>query len=180
MVALWPQPDPALEFPRAVASMDCLMEITREVRNIRSSYSISPGQQVPLLVKTWSAEQDAVLAACREYLVSLARLSRLEFGQALTKPPLAATVVVQGLEAHVPLADVIDVGAERQRVQKELAKTEATLERIARKLGNADFVDKAPAEVVSQQKAAHAELADQHAKLKATLAHLEAHTKNSD
>ena len=179
MVAPWPQPDPALEFPRAVANMECLMEITREVRNIRSSYNVSPGQQVPLLVKTGSAEQDATLAACREYLVSLARLSRLEFGQGMTKPPLAATVVVQGLEAHVPLTDVIDVGAECQRVQKELTKTEAALERIARKLGNADFVGKAPAEVVSQPKAAHADLADQHAKLKATLAHLEAHTKGN-
>jgi valyl-tRNA synthetase len=159
--------------------MDTLMEITREVRNIRSNYNISPGQQVPLLVKTGTAEQDAALAACREYLVSLARLSRLEFGRTLAKPPLAATVVVQGLEVHVPLADVIDVGAERQRVQKELAKTEAALERIAKKLSNADFVSKAPAEVVSQQKATHAELADQHAKLTATLVHLEANAKNS-
>jgi valyl-tRNA synthetase len=180
MLAPWPTPDPALECPQAVANMDCLMEITREVRNIRSNYNISPGQQVPLLVRTGSAEQDATLAACREYLVSLARLSRLEFGQGLTKPSLAATVVVQGLEVHVPLADVIDVGAERQRVQKELAKTEAALERIAKKLGNAEFVNKAPAEVVSQQKATYADLADQHAKLRATLAHLEAHTKNSD
>jgi valyl-tRNA synthetase len=178
MAAPWPTPDSALEFPQAVASMDCLMEITREVRNIRSNYNISPGQQVPLLVKTGNAEHDATLAACREYLVSLARLSRLEFGQALTKPPLAATVVVQGLEVHVALADVIDVGAERQRVQKELAKTEAALERIAKKLSNADFVSKAPAEVVSQQQATHAELADQHAKLKATLAHLDASEKS--
>jgi len=154
--------------------MDCLMEITREVRNIRSNYNISPGQQVPLLVRTGNAEQDATLAACREYLVSLARLSRLEFGQELTKPSLAATLVVQGLEVHVPLADLIDVGAERQRVQKELGKTEAALERIAKKLGNADFVSKAPAEVVSQQKATYADLTDQHAKLKATLTHLEA------
>jgi len=156
------------------------MEITREVRNIRSSYNISPAQEVPLLVKTGNAEQDAVLAACREYLVSLARLSRLEFGQGLTKPSLAATVVVRGLEVHVPLEDVIDVDAERERVRKELAKTEAALERIARKLGNPDFVGKAPPAVVSQQRAARAELADQHAKLEATLAHLEAQGKSSD
>jgi valyl-tRNA synthetase len=180
MVAPWPTPDPALESPQAVASMDCLMEITREVRNIRSNYNISPGQQVALLVKTGSAQQDTTLAACHEYLVSLARLSRLEFGQELTKPSLAATVVVQGLEVYVPLADVIDVGAERQRVQKDLAKTEAALERIAKKLGNADFLSKAPAEVVSQQKATYADLTDQHAKLQTTLAHLEAHTKGSE
>jgi valyl-tRNA synthetase len=54
------------------------------------------------------------------------------------------------------------------------------LERIARKLGNPDFVGKAPPAVVSQQRAARAELADQHAKLVATLAHLEAQGKSSD
>jgi valyl-tRNA synthetase len=155
--------------------MKTLMEITREVRNLRSGYNISPAQRVPLVVKTGSADQDATLASCREYLVSLARLSGLEFGQGLTKPPLAATVVVRGFEVHVPLAEVIDLGAERQRLQKELAKTDAALERIAKKLGNEAFLGKAPAEVVSQQKATQAELADQHAKLQATLAHIEEH-----
>jgi valyl-tRNA synthetase len=83
--------------------------------------------------------------------------------------------VVRGFEVHVPLAEVIDLGAERQRLQKELAKTDAALERIAKKLGNEAFLGKAPAEVVSQQKATQAELADQHAKLKATLTHIEEH-----
>jgi valyl-tRNA synthetase len=175
MTAPWPQADPALDFPRSVDSMETFMEITREVRNLRSGYNISPAQRVPLVVKTGSADQDATLASCREYLVSLARLSGLEFGQGLTKPPLAATVVVRGFEVHVPLAEVIDLGAERQRLQKELAKTDAALERIAKKLGNEEFLGKAPAEVVGQQKATQAELADQHAKLKATLAHIEEH-----
>jgi len=175
MTAPWPQPDPALEFPRSVESMESLMEITREVRNIRSGYSISPAQRVPLLVKTADAAQDGVLAACREYLTSLARLSRLEYGQDLAKPALAATVVVRGFEVHVPLADVIDLNAERQRIQKELAKTESTLERIAKKLSSEAFVAKAPAEVVSQQRAAQAELADLQDKLRAGLAHIEEH-----
>jgi valyl-tRNA synthetase len=60
-------------------------------------------------------------------------------------------------------------------LQKELAKTDAALERIAKKLGNEAFIGKAPAEVVSQQKATQAELADQRAKLSATLAHIEEH-----
>jgi valyl-tRNA synthetase len=179
MVAPWPQVDPALEFPQAVSRMECLMAITREVRNIRSNYNISPAQRVPLLVKTGSVELDAVLADGREYLVNLARLSQLEFGRHLSKPPLAATVVVQGLEVHVPLAEVIDLNAERQRLHKELAKTQTALDRIAKKLGNEAFLGKAPAEVVGRERAAQAELADQHAKLAASLAHIEEHVKGS-
>jgi valyl-tRNA synthetase len=177
MAAPWPQADPALDFPQAVESMDCLMEITREVRNIRSAYNISPGARVPLVVKTTNDHHDAILAAGREYLVSLARLSGFEFGTTLSKPELAATVIIQGLEVHVPLADVIDLDAERLRLQKELSKTEAALARIAKKLDNAEFVRKAPAEVVIRERASLTDLEDQHTKLKASLAHIERHLK---
>jgi valyl-tRNA synthetase len=169
--------DPAHDFPQAVESMDCLMEITREVRNIRSAYNISPAQRVPLAVKTSDAHQDAMLAAGRDYLVSLARLAHFEFGQKTSKPELAATVVIQGIEVHVPLADVVDLDAESQRLQKELSKTEAALTRIVKKLGNEDFVRKAPAEVVSRERAAQTELTDHRAKLKASLAHIERYLK---
>ncbi|HEX7549076.1 MAG TPA: valine--tRNA ligase [Candidatus Methylomirabilis sp.] len=177
MVAPWPVADPAHDYPQAVESMDCLMEITREVRNIRSAYNISPAQRVPLVVKTSDGHQDAMLAAGRDYLVSLARLAHFEFGQETSKPELAATVVIQGLEVHVPLADVVDLDAESQRLQKELSKTEAALTRIVKKLGNEDFVRKAPAEVVSRERAAQTELADHRAKLKASLAHVEGYLK---
>jgi valyl-tRNA synthetase len=179
MVAPWPQPQPALDAPRAVAIMDCLMEVTREVRNVRSGYNISPAQRVPLLIHTANEEQDAMLADGREYLVSLARLSRFTFGQDLVKPTLAATVVVQGLEVYVPLEDVIDLTAERQRLEKELARTDAALERLAKKLGNAAFLGKAPAEVVSRERATQAELVETQTKLRASLAHLAAYVKSS-
>ena len=177
MAAPWPEADSALHFPEAVESMDCLMEITREVRNIRSTYNISPGARVPLVVKTTNDHHDAILAAGREYLVSLARLSDFEFGTTLSKPELAATAIIQGLEVHVPLAGVIDLNAERLRLQKELSKTEAALERITKKLGNEEFVRKAPADVVTRERASLTDLADQHAKLKASLAHIERHWK---
>ncbi len=177
MVAPWPSADSALDFPQAVESMDCLMEITREVRNIRSTYDISPGARVPLVVKTANEHDDAILAAGREYLVSLARLSRFEFGGAVAKPEFAAAAIVRGFEVYVPLADVIDLDAERRRLQKELAKAEAALARIGTKLENADFIRKAPAEVVSRERAAQADLAVQRAKLAASLEHIETHLK---
>jgi valyl-tRNA synthetase len=113
-------------------------------------------------------------------LTSLARLSRLEFEQDLRKPALVATVVVRGFEVHVPLADVIDVNAERQRLQKEMVKTEVALERIAKKLSSEAFVAKAPAEVVSQQRATQAELSSLLAKLRDGLAHIEEHVKGKE
>ena len=177
MVAPWPGADPALDFPQAVESMDCLMEITRQVRNIRSAYNISPAARVALVIRTTNDHDNALLAAGREYLVSLARLSRFEFGGALPKPELAAAVIVGGLEVHVPLADVIDLEAERQRLRKELTKAEAALARISQKLDNAEFIRKAPAEVVSRERVAQADLSNQRAKLAASLEHIEEHLK---
>ena len=177
VIAPWPEADPALDFPEAVASMDCLMEITREVRNIRSTYNISPVQRVPLVIRTADERQPAMLAAGHDYLMNLARLSGVEAGPTVSKPDVTATAVVQGLEIHVPLAGVIDLAAEAQRLGKELAKVQGALDRISKKLENEAFVAKAPAEVVTRERANMADLSDQRAKLAASLAQIEGHLK---
>jgi valyl-tRNA synthetase len=177
MVAPWPLPDPALDFPQAVETMDVLMEITREVRNIRSAYNIPPAKRLSLVLHTGSAAQDAILESCRGYLVSLARLSRLEFGQGVAKPNVAATAVVKGIEAHVPLEDVIDLREEQGRLTRELAKVEKALERIERKLSNEEFLGKAPPSVVVQERATRAELLDAQAKLRESAGRIALHLK---
>ncbi|HSB69637.1 MAG TPA: valine--tRNA ligase [Candidatus Methylomirabilis sp.] len=175
MVASWPQPDPALDWPEAVERMDVLMEITREVRNIRSTYNIPPGKRLPLVLHTTSAAQDGILESCRGYLASLARLSQLTFGRGVPKPNVTATAVVKGIEVHVPLEDVIDLREEQGRITRELAKVEKALERITKKLGNDEFLGKAPAAVVSQERAARAELLETQAKLQESVARITAH-----
>ena len=72
---------------------------------------------------------------------------------------------------------MVDLDAESSRLQKELSKAEAALARIVKKLGNEEFVRKAPAEVVSRERAAQTELTDHRAKLKASLAHIEGYLK---
>ncbi len=175
MTALWPQVDPARAFPDAVESMTYFMEITREVRNIRSSHNISPAQRVPLILRTTGETQDAVLRGCRDYLITLGRLSSLEFGAAALKPALSATAVVKGIEVYVPLEGVIDLEEERRRLGRELQKAEQGLERINKKLGNDEFLSKAPAAVVSRERASREELLQLRAKLRESLSHVEAH-----
>ncbi|HYL80248.1 MAG TPA: class I tRNA ligase family protein, partial [Candidatus Acidoferrum sp.] len=175
MLAAWPQPDPALDWPAAVESMDIMMEITREVRNIRSAYNISPAKRLPLVLHTGGAPQDAILESCRGYLTNLAKLSKLTFGQNVAKPDVAATAVVKGIEVHVPLEDVIDLREEQARLAKELAKVEKALERITRKLSNEEFLRKAPAAVVSQERASEAELLDARTKIRESAARLAVH-----
>jgi len=174
MVAPWPAADADLRWPEAAEAMTLLMEITREVRNIRSAYNISPGERLPLVLRTSAPGQDAVLETGRPYLESLARLSCVQFGQTAAKPRVAASAVVQGIELSVPLEGVIDFEAERQRLGRELAKVRQHLDRVTKKLGNEEFVRKAPEAVVGKERATQAELHDTVGKLEEGLARLEA------
>jgi len=173
MLAPWPQAESALRWPEAAEIMTYLMEITREVRNIRSNYNVPPARRVPLLLRTSSPGHDAAIEACRDYLTSLARISQLSWGSSAARPDVAATAVVRGIEIHLPLEGLIDLGEERERLRKELAKVEQALGRVTRKLGNEDFLAKAPAAVVNQQKAIQAELQDAQAKLRENLGRIE-------
>jgi valyl-tRNA synthetase len=177
MVAPWPQPEPALQWPQAVEAMETLMEITREVRNIRSTYNIAPSQRLPLVLRTSSPNHAAILESCQGYLASLARLSQFTWGQDVAKPKVAAAAVIKGIEAYVPLEGLIDFREERERLRRELAKVEQGLDRVTRKLSNEEFLGKAPPAVVSREKGARAELVDAQAKLRESLTRIEAHLK---
>jgi valyl-tRNA synthetase len=154
--------------------MGILMEITREVRNIRSNYNIPPGERLPVILRTSTPTHDAALQACEAFLTDLARLSRATWGRHVVKPEMAASALVQGIEVYVPLEGVIDLATEHGRLSRELAKVNESLERISRKLSNTDFLSKAPAEVVSRQRAAQADLHDARGKLQEGLGRIEA------
>lgn len=158
--------------------MTYLMEITREVRNIRSNYDVPPARRVPLLLRTSNPSHDAAIEACREYLTSLARLSQISWGRDAARPSAAATAVVRGIELHLPLEGLIDLREERERLRKELSKVEQALDRVGRKLRNEEFLAKAPEAVVNQQKAIQMELQDAQAKLRESLGRIEAHLKS--
>ncbi len=174
MVAPYPRPAEGFHWPDAVETMGYLMEITREVRNIRSNYNIPPGERLPVILRTSTPTHDAFLQTCEAYLTNLARLSHLTWGHQVVKPEMAASALVRGIEVYVPLEGVIDLAAERGRLRRELAKVNESLERVSRKLTNTDFLGKAPAEVVSRQRATHAELQDARGKLQEGLGRIEA------
>ena len=86
------------------------------------------------------------------FITSLAGVGRLECGPATAKPKQAATHVHPEFESYVSLAGLIDAAKEAERLQKELAGKLKHLQAARAKLGNSSFVDKAPAEVVQQQR----------------------------
>jgi valyl-tRNA synthetase len=83
----------------------------------------------------------------------LAKIGSLTVGKSVKKPIPSATAVIRDAEIIIPLEGLIDLEAERKRIEKELKHNTEQLERINKKLSNADFLAQAPAEVVAKENA---------------------------
>jgi valyl-tRNA synthetase len=107
------------------------------------------------------------------YFAQMAKATGTAWGPNATAPDVAASVTLSGqsgpLEVHVDVSHFIDVGAERKRLHKELENLAKFIQSIDAKLANAAFVDKAPADVVQQQRDKRAELAAQLESVEAAL-----------
>jgi valyl-tRNA synthetase len=140
MVAPWPafsRTDPAAE-----AEISSLMRLVTEIRRFRSDQGLRPSQRVAARL---AGIEGTPLAGHEERIRSLLRLSPP--GDGFTA---SASLEIEGITAELDVAGVIDVAAERRRMEKDLAAARAEAEQAERKLGNAEFTAKAPAAVVAK------------------------------
>ena len=173
MVAPYPEFDPELVDERAEAEADLIQEIVVKVRNIRAEMNVDAKQAVPVRVATTDSELTLLLADARDYVFKLAQVSQLEIVPELSGDQLSARAVAGGLALEVPLAGLIDVEAERARLTKELEKARREIVILERKLSQASFVEKAPKDVVDENRRRLADYQDQAAKLAEGLKRLE-------
>jgi valyl-tRNA synthetase len=166
--AAWPT---AFEVPGAAAAreeLDWVVRLIGEVRTVRAEMNVPPSTLVPVLLKDASAES---LARGGRWIEAIGRLARAAAFDALVGevPRGAAQAVVGEATVVLPLAGLIDLDAERARLQKERAKAVKEAEAVERKLGNADFIARAPAEVVEENRARLQAARDEIARLDAAL-----------
>jgi valyl-tRNA synthetase len=145
-----------------------------ETRTVRSGNKIPPKDKVRLFVKTAGAEETAALESQAAFVRTLAGLESLELVAALPAGEGLLKGVAGPFEIGLVPPQPADAGQERDRLERDLAKAAAEIEKIERKLGNADFVAKAPAAVVEENRARLAELLDRRDKLGRNLAKLAA------
>ncbi|GAB5470902.1 MAG: valine--tRNA ligase [Rhodospirillales bacterium] len=135
----------------ADAEIDWLIALVSEVRTLRSEMNVPPKAEVALLLSGAEAQTRARLESQAEVIRRLARLSRLEAVEG-DPAPGSALFVIGEATAAIPLADVIDLAAERTRLQKEVGKLEGEAGKLEKKLANAGFLAKAPEEVVEENR----------------------------
>ena len=160
--APWPAAVPVHAADEARAELDWVVRLISEVRAARSEVNVPPSVTTPLLVKDAAPES---LARAERWLEAIRRLGRVSDVTPLAGDPPRGVVqaVVGEATAMLPLAEVIDLAAERARLAKERGRAAMEANKIAAKLGNADFVSRAPEEVVEENRerldAARAEVA---------------------
>jgi len=161
MTQPFPRPDELSADPDADRAITWLKGMITGVRNIRGESGIKPGQTVSLLLQGGGDDDRQLAEATGPLFRRLAKIDEVRWLAPEEEPPLNALALVGDLKVMVPLAGLIDVAAERARLEKESGRKRQELDRIRSKLGNEKFVAKAPAEVVEKErlKAADAEAA---------------------
>ena len=131
--------------------MNWVIGLIEEIRSVRAQMHVPAGAKVTLIALDLAPERAALLAASEALVGKLARVERFE--TAAAAPKGAVTLAVGGATFCLPLADVIDVSAERKRLAKALEKLGKEVKGLRSKLSNEAFLAKAPEEVVDENKA---------------------------
>ena len=145
----WPELS-ALVDEKAEAEIGFVVDLISDIRSIRSETNVPGGTQVPLVLVKASAATRAAVEAWAPMIERLARLSAIEFAD--EAPGQSAQIIVRGEVAALPLAGIIDLDAERGRLNKELGKLDQDIVAVERKLGNPDFMARAPEEIVEENR----------------------------
>jgi valyl-tRNA synthetase len=164
-IAEFPKADARLHDAAAEAEMLPVIDAIDGIRTIRGESNLSPALRIEAQVQSGNATVRATLERWKSYVAPLAGLARLTVSELGTKPPQAAADIRATMEIYVPLAGIVDLAEERERLKKEIEKAEKEIAQIQKKFENPNFAARAPAEVVEKDKARIEELTSRIAKL---------------
>ncbi len=151
MLQRWPEADEALIDTAAEDEIDWLKGLIVAVRTIRAESNLGPSLELEVLLRNTTDKDRERLQTNDRFLNKLARISQITALTSETPPP-ALSALCGHLDVLVPMAGVIDFDAELSRIDKDIDRQKQEAKRIEGKLGNANFVDRAPADVVAKER----------------------------
>ena len=170
--AAWPRSDAALADARAERDVEILQELVVRIRNLRAETGIDPSRRIDVRLHAVSARNAKLLEEQARLVGTLVKASAVEVVPEIPATLVAARGITRGIEIAIPLEGLLDFDAERRRLSRDLEKIDADVETRSRKLANESFLERAPADVVEKERAAHRELLERKRKLETTLAAL--------
>jgi valyl-tRNA synthetase len=166
VIGRWPEPGTRDE--SAEAQMEALMELIGAVRTLRSEYKVPPASQVRVHLTNPGPSLREALSVEERALRRMARVGEVTVNGG-AEGMGAHAVLRSGADLFLPLADVIDVEQERQRLGGDLERIEGQLRATEARLASEQFAARAPAEVVAKEREKARSLQDQRERLRAKL-----------
>jgi valyl-tRNA synthetase len=170
VVARWPEPDAGLRDPDAEARVSALQELVTAVRSLRKEYGVAEGEELEIRLASDAGHFRQTVEAQSTALLRLSRVRNVRWGRAEGGSIGAHAVLTNGAELFLPLEGVIDLERERERLAQEITRLEGQVRAGEGKLGNEQFVRKAPPDVVEREREKLRSQREQLAKLKEKLA----------
>ena len=169
IVADYPEFSEALSFPQDEADFECIMTAVKAIRSRRAEMNVPPSKRPSLIIVT---EKTGVFEKSRVYMANLAYAGEVTITAAAPEDTAGmVNVVTEDAKMFMPMAELVDLAAEKARIEKELAKARKDIEGQERKLANENFVSRAPEAVVNAER-------EKLAKAQALAANLEESLKN--
>ncbi|BBM45922.1 valine--tRNA ligase [Leptotrichia trevisanii] len=151
----------------AEKEFDYLKEIVSAIRNIRGEANVSPSKKIEVIFKTADENARNILQNNAKILDKLANVEKYEFNVEI--PKLVGFRLVDTTEIYVPLAELIDLDKEIEKLEKNIEKTQVELDKVLKKLSNENFVNKAKPEAVEKERRIKEELENKIAKFKESM-----------
>lgn len=168
----WPSYAAGLYDTASLQEIDWLIRTITEIRSVRSDMNVPVAAKVKMLVKDASPVTQARMKTYFEILARMARIESIEMTSAVPKGSIQT--VVDEFTIILPIAEIIDLDKERDRLRKEIEKLSANIERINLKLSDEKFVSNAPADIIAEQKSRREDAQSTLQKLSVALKQLEA------
>ena len=168
MMSTWPQASEALDFSAEEQAMELVMDAIRAVRTRRSEMNVPPSKKAHLTIATEQAHVFELGIPTLKRLAYASDVTIVAAGEAPAESGMVS-VVTHAAQVFMPLAELVDLAKEKERVAKELKKNSAELEKLNTKLGNPGFVNKAPEHIVAAEKERAVKLAELVSKLEEQL-----------
>ncbi len=148
MVSPYPEYDGSLVFETESAKMNAVIEAIRAIRARRAEMNVPPSRKATVMIETQTPE---TFAGTESFFRRLASASEVEMISGA--PDGTVRIVTDTATVYIPLGELVDIEAERKRLEKELERADGEIKRLEGKLGNAGFIAKAPAAVVEGERA---------------------------
>lgn len=155
MVADWPKADGALTYAAEEAQMERIMTAIKAVRNRRAEMNVPPSKKAKVFIETAYGD---TFAAGTVFFNRLASASEVQVAEQFDGMDDAVSIITESARIYIPIDELVDFQAELKRLEKEKASVQKELDMVNGKLGNENFVSKAPAAVVEKQRQAKAQL----------------------